>query len=217
MSLSGVEVYPLAGEIRPQAPKKQLPIGCFFLELVWSQGRSRVMRMIRDSGRTNIVHTIAKKSDNFTNSGLSASFSSRIPAEVLDAVRQAAAAAPSPAPMQAVKRLQRLQAPGRALRRDILLPEGQIHRGKGVEDQRRDGVAAEERDTPVIAEQRLGKVLGAPCGGLLRLPAAGPGGRPCPPPCAAPPAPPWPGPPDSTAAAGCSAPFSGRGCRRGNP
>mgnify|MGYP000444081926 CR=1 FL=1 len=37
-------------------PAQGIPCAGSFVE-----GRSRVMRMIRDSGRTNIVHTIAKK------------------------------------------------------------------------------------------------------------------------------------------------------------
>ena len=54
-------------------PAPGIPCAGSFVE-----GRSRVMRMIRDSGRTNIVHTIAKKSNTFTNSGLSASFTPHI-------------------------------------------------------------------------------------------------------------------------------------------
>ena len=70
----------VAGSNPATSSRKKTPDRAFFffLSLSGVEGRSRVMRMIRDSGRTNIVHTIAKKSNTFTNSGLSASFTPHI-------------------------------------------------------------------------------------------------------------------------------------------
>ena len=65
--------------------------------------------------------------------------------------------------------MQRVKACFHAVGLHILPPELQIHLCEGVEDQRRNGVAAEEGDAPVIAEQRLGKGGGVLLCGLLRL------------------------------------------------
>lgn len=52
---------------------------------------------------------------------------------------------------------------------DILFPELQVHPGKGVEQQRCDGVAAEKGDAPVVAEQGLGQRIRPLLRRLLRL------------------------------------------------